>query len=37
MFRLVVNKKYASEAILKAFDTAPTMLTYDDPLFLPDE
>ena len=37
MFRLVVNKKYASETILKAFDTAPVMLTYDDPLFLPDE
>jgi bleomycin hydrolase len=37
MFRLVVNKKYASEAIIKAFETAPIMLTQDDPLFLPDE
>ena len=33
MFRLVVNKKYASEKLLKEFDQKPTMLTPDDPLF----
>ena len=33
MFRLVVNKKYASEQLLKEFDQKPTMLTPDDPLF----
>ncbi len=33
MFRLVVNKKYASEQLLKVFDQKPTMLTPDDPLF----
>ena len=37
MFRLVVNKKYVSERLLKAFDTKPTMLSPEDPLFLPDE
>ena len=37
MFRLVVNKKYVSERLLKAFDTKPVMLTPEDPLFLPDE
>ena len=33
MFRLVVDKKYASEQLLKEFDQKPTMLTTDDPLF----
>ena len=33
MFRLVVNKKYASEPLQKEFEQKPTMLTPDDPLF----
>ena len=33
MFRLVVDKKYASEQLLKEFEQKPTMLTPDDPLF----
>ncbi len=33
MFRLVVDKKYASDQLLKEFDQKPTMLTPDDPLF----
>ena len=33
MFRLVVDKKYASEQLLKEFYQKPTMLTPDDPLF----
>lgn len=33
MFRLVVDKKYASGQLLKEFDQKPTMLTPDDPLF----
>lgn len=33
MFRLVVDKKYASEQLLKEFDQKPTMLAPDDPLF----
>ena len=33
MFRLVVDKKYASEQLQKEFDQKPTMLTPDDPLF----
>lgn len=37
MFRLVVNKKYASEQLLKEFEQKPTMLTYDDPLFQPED
>ena len=37
MFRLVVNKKYVPENILKAYETKPVMLMPDDPLFLPDE
>ena len=37
MFRLVVNKKYVSDRLLKAFDTKPIMLMPEDPLFLPDE
>lgn len=37
MFRLVVNKKYVPESILKAYDTKPIMVMPEDPLFLPDE
>lgn len=37
MFRLVVDKKYASDDILKQFNQKPTMLTPDDPLFAEDE
>lgn len=33
MFRLVVNKKYVPEQLLKEFDQKATMLTPDDPLF----
>ena len=34
MFRLVVDKKYVPEDILKMSEQKPTMLTYDDPLFV---
>ena len=37
MFRLVVDKKYVPENLLQAAQAEPTMLTADDPLFLPDE
>ena len=37
MFRLVVDKKYASAKILKAAEQEPTMVMPEDPLFLPDE
>ncbi|MBO5594627.1 MAG: C1 family peptidase [Prevotella sp.] len=37
MFRLVVDKKYVPENILKAADGKPVMLMPEDPLFLPDE
>ena len=37
MFRLVVDKKYASEKILKAAEQQPVMVMPEDPLFLPDE
>ena len=37
MFRLVVNKKYVPENILKAAETEPVMVMPEDPLFLPDE
>ena len=37
MFRLVVNKKYCSDRILKAAESAPVMVMPEDPLFLPDE
>ena len=37
MFRLVVNKKYVSDKLLKAYDTKPVMVMPEDPLFLPDE
>jgi len=36
MFRLVVNKKYATQSILDAASQKPTMVTPDDPLFLED-
>jgi len=37
MFRLVVNKKYVPEHILKAAEQVPVMVMPEDPLFLPDE
>jgi bleomycin hydrolase len=37
MFRLVVNKKYCSDRILKAYESEPVMVMPEDPLFLPDE
>ena len=37
MLRLVVNKKYVPENILKAYDSKPVMVMPEDPLFLPDE
>ena len=37
MFRLVVNKKYVPENILKAYDSKPVLVMPEDPLFLPDE
>jgi bleomycin hydrolase len=37
MFRLVVDKKYVPENILKASETEPVMVMPEDPLFLPDE
>lgn len=37
MFRMVVNKKYVPAALLREYEQQPTMLTSDDPLFLPDE
>ncbi len=37
MFRLVVDRKYCPEAILKAYETKPVMVMPEDPLFLPDE
>ena len=36
-FRLVVDKKYVPENILKAAETKPIMVMPEDPLFLPDE
>jgi bleomycin hydrolase len=36
MFRLVVNKKYATQKILDAASQKPIMVTPDDPLFLED-
>ena len=33
MFRLVIDKKYVPETILKQYEQKPTMVTYDDPLF----
>lgn len=37
MFRLVVDKKYVPENILKLKDEKPTMIPYDDPLFKVEE
>ena len=37
MFRLVVNKRYVPETLLKQFDQKPTMVTPEDPLFLEDQ
>ena len=37
MFRLVVDKKYVPEKILKAAELEPVMVLPEDPLFLPDE
>jgi len=34
---LVVNKKYVSDKLLKAYNTKPVMVMPEDPLFLPDE
>lgn len=36
MFRLVVDKKYVPEKILKANEQKPIMVMPEDPLFLPD-
>ena len=35
MFRLVVNKKYVSEKLLKDYDQKPVMVMPEDPLLLP--
>jgi len=37
MFRLVVNKKYVSDKLLKDYEQKPVMVMPEDPLFLPDE
>ena len=37
MFRLVVNKKYVSEKLLKAWEQKPTLVAPEDPLFAVDE
>ena len=37
MFRLVVNKKYASQQLLDEFNQKPTMVTPEDPLFSEDD
>lgn len=37
MFRLVVDKKYVPEDILKMNELKPVMVMPEDPLFLPDE
>ena len=37
MFRLVVDRKYASEKVLKAAQQKPIMLLQDDPLFQDDK
>ena len=37
MFRLVVDKKYVSEKLLKDFEQKPIMVMPEDPLFLMDE
>ena len=37
MFRLVINKKYASEKVLKASQQKPTLLPCWDPMFSVEE
>ena len=37
MFRLVVDKQYVSDKLLKAYDQKPIMVMPEDPLFLLDE
>ena len=37
LFRLVIDKKYVPETILKQYEQKPTMVTYDDPLFGEDQ
>lgn len=37
MFRLVVDKKYVSETLLKEFDQKPLMVMPEDPLFGQDD
>ncbi len=37
MFRLVVNKKYAPEKVLKVLEEKPTLLPAWDPMFTPEE
>ena len=37
LFRLVVDKKYVPEKILRAAEQEPVMVMPEDPLFLPDE
>ena len=37
MFRLVVNKKYVPENILKEFEQKPVMVVPEDPLFADDK
>lgn len=37
MFRLVVDKKYVSEDLLKEYDKKPVMVMPEDPLFGEDE
>ena len=37
MFRLVVDKKYVSDKLLKLSEQKPVMVMPEDPLFLPDE
>ncbi len=36
-FRMVVDKRYVSDTLLKEFDQKPTMVTPEDPLFVEDE
>ena len=37
MFRLVVDKKYVPEQLLKEYEKTPTMVMPEDPLFAVDE
>lgn len=37
MFRLVVDKKYVSDTMMKQFEQKPVMVMPEDPLFLEDE